>query len=118
MIYMSDGFQNNIQSWVSLDNRIKNLSQQVKDLRSQRGSLTNNIFTYAESNNLENAIIQITDGKLKFQNVKQTSPLTWGLVKETLTECLNDDTAVDKIIKLMKSKRDIKYSYDIKRTYK
>ena len=36
---MSDGFQNNIQSWVSLDNRIKNLSQQVKDLRSQRGSL-------------------------------------------------------------------------------
>ena len=42
---MSDGFQNNIQSWVSLDNRIKNLSQQVKDLRSQRSTLTNNIFS-------------------------------------------------------------------------
>ena len=27
---MSDEFQNNIQSWVSLDNRIKNLSQEVK----------------------------------------------------------------------------------------
>ena len=54
---MSDEFQNNIQSWVSLDNRIKNLSQQVKNLRSQRNTLTSNIFTYAESNNLENAIM-------------------------------------------------------------
>ena len=113
---MSDEFQNNIQSWVSLDNRIKNLSQQVKNLRSQRNTLTNNIFTYAESNNLENAIIQITDGKLKFQNVKQTSPLTFSLVQETLQEFFNEDVT-EKIIDRLKSKRDIKYSYDIKRTY-
>ena len=115
---MSSEFQKNIQNWVTLDNQIKTLNQQVKELRVNRNSLTGTIFNYAESNNLENAVVQISDGKLKFQNVKQTSPLTWGLVKETLTECLNDDTAVDKIIKIMKSKRDIKYSYDIKRTYK
>lgn len=114
---MSDQFQNNIQSWVSLDNRIKNLSQQVKDLRSQRSTLTSNIFTYAESNNLENAIIQITDGKLKFQNIKQTSPLTFRLVQETLMECFNDENMVKKIIDKLKNKRDIKFSYDIKRTY-
>tara|TARA_B100000073_G_C23732719_1_gene571367 strand:+ start:1273 stop:1617 length:345 start_codon:yes stop_codon:yes gene_type:complete len=113
---MSDEFQNNIQSWVSLDNRIKNLSQQVKNLRSQRNTLTNNIFTYAESNNLENAIIQITDGKLKFQNVKQTSPLTFRLVQETLLEFF-DDNVTEKIIDRLKNKRDTKYSYDIKRTY-
>ena len=115
---MTEQFQKNIQNWVTLDNQIKNLQQEIKSTRNNRNYLTNQIFTYAEKNNLENAVIQITDGKLKFQNVKQTSPLTWGLVKETLTECLNDDTAVDKIIKIMKSKRDIKYSYDIKRTYK
>mgnify|MGYP001231527798 FL=1 len=115
---MTEHFQKNIQNWVTLDNQVKNLQQQVKVIRNTRNELTNQIFIYAEKNNLENAVIQITDGKLKFQNVKQTSPLTWGLVKETLTECLNDDTAVDKIIKIMKSKRDIKYSYDIKRTYK
>ena len=113
---MSDEFQNNIQSWVSLDNRIKNLSQEVKNLRSQRNTLTSNIFTYAESNNLENAIIQITDGKLKFQNVKQTSPLTFRLVQETLLEFF-DDNVTEKIIDRLKNKRDTKYSYDIKRTY-
>tara|TARA_X000000368_G_scaffold186352_1_gene147114 strand:- start:967 stop:1311 length:345 start_codon:yes stop_codon:yes gene_type:complete len=114
---MTEKFQKNIQNWVTLDNQIKNLNQEIKLIRNTRNDLTSEIFTYAEENNLENAVIQITDGKLKFQNVKQTSPLTWTLVKDTLSECLNADT-VDKIIKLMKSKRDIKYSYDIKRTYK
>ena len=114
---MSDSFKIIFRSWVSLDNRIKNLSQQVKDLRSQRSTLTNNIFTYAESNNLENAIIQITDGKLKFQNVKQTSPLTFRLVRETLMECFENEDMVEKIIEKLRAKREIKYSYDIKRTY-
>ena len=70
---MSNAFQSNIQNWVAIDNQIKTLNQEAKELRSQRNDLTNNIFTYAESNNLENAVIQISDGKLKFQNVKQTA---------------------------------------------
>tara|TARA_B000000441_G_C21376808_1_gene141790 strand:- start:45 stop:272 length:228 start_codon:yes stop_codon:yes gene_type:complete len=74
---MSSEFQSNIQNWVAIDNQIKTLNQEAKDLRSERNELTNSIFTYAESNNLENAVIQISDGKLKFQNVKQTAPLTF-----------------------------------------
>ena len=33
---MSEGFQKNIQNWVSVDNKIKALQNQVKELRSQR----------------------------------------------------------------------------------
>ena len=77
---MTDKFQTNIQEWVSIDNRMKNLQQQIKDLRNQKNDLTNNIFTYAESNNLENTVIQISDGKLKFHNMKQNFSLTF-LVK-------------------------------------
>ena len=114
---MTDKFQTNIQEWVSIDNRMKNLQQQVKELRNEKNNLTNNIFTYAETNNLENAVIQISDGKLKFHNMKQTSPLTFRLVKETLSECFDSEELIEKIIDKIKSKRDIKYSYDIKRTY-
>ena len=85
---MSEVFQKNIQNWVSVDNKIKALQNQVKELRSQRSDLTTNIFSYAENNNLENAVIQISDGKLKFANVKQTSPLTYGLVEEALKDCI------------------------------
>ena len=114
---MSNNFQQNIQNWVSVDNKIKNLQQEVKELRGTRNSLTQNIFTYAETNNLENAVIQITDGKLKFQNVKQTSPLTFKLVKEVLNECIGNEEHVAQIIKAMKNKRESKYVYDIRRTY-
>ena len=114
---MSSHFQKNIQDWVAIDNQIKNLNQQVKELRSNRTTLTNNIFTYAESNNLENAVIQISDGKLKFQNVKQTSPLTFKLVKEALEDCIDNEQHVAAIMKVIKDKRESKYVYDIRRTY-
>ena len=114
---MSSVFQKNIQEWVTVDNQIKTLNQEIKELRGNRNSLTNNIFTYAESNNLENAVIQISDGKLKFQNLKQTSPISFKLVKEVLNECIDNVEHVEAIITAIKNKRESKYTYDIKRTY-
>jgi len=114
---MSSIFQKNIQDWVTVDNQIKTLNQEIKELRGNRNSLTNNIFTYAESNNLENAVIQISDGKLKFQNLKQTAPISFKLVKEVLNECIDNEEHVEAIITAIKNKRESKYTYDIKRTY-
>ena len=114
---MSSVFQKNIQDWVTVDNQIKTLNQEIKELRGNRNSLTNNIFTYAESNNLENAVIQISDGKLKFQNIKQTAPISFKLVKEVLNECIDNEEHVEAIITAIKNKRESKYTYDIKRTY-
>ena len=114
---MSSIFQKNIQEWVTVDNQIKTLNQEIKELRGNRNSLTNNIFTYAESNNLENAVIQISDGKLKFQNLKQTAPISFKLVKEVLNECIDNEEHVEAIITAIKNKRESKYTYDIKRTY-
>jgi arginine decarboxylase-like protein len=114
---MSSVFQKNIQEWVTVDNQIKTLNQEIKELRGNRNSLTNNIFTYAESNNLENAVIQISDGKLKFQNLKQTAPISFKLVKEVLNECMDNEEHVEAIITAIKNKRESKYTYDIKRTY-
>ena len=111
-------FKKNIQNWVSVDNKIKALQKpSKKKLRSQRTDLTSSIFSYAENNNLENAVIQISDGKLKFANVKQTSPLTYGLVEEALNDCIESEEAVKNIIKHIKSKRQTSFKYDIKRSY-
>ena len=115
---MSQQFQKNIQSWVNIDNKIKNLKEDLKNLRSNKNQLTNSIFTYAESNNLENAIIQISDGKLKFQNIKTTSPLTFKFVEECLNECIPNKEQVKHLIQFIKQKRTVQCKYDIKRTYK
>jgi len=115
---MSSSFQTNIQRWVSVDNKIKSLQQEIKSLRNDKHTLTDAIFTYAESNNLENAIIKISDGKLKFQNVKTSSPLTFKLVEECLNDCIQNEEQVKELIKYIKQKRTSHYNYDIKRTYK
>ena len=44
-------------------------------------------------------------------------PLTFKLIKEALDECIGNEEHVKAIIKVIKNKRETKYSYDIKRTY-
>ena len=114
---MSNEFQENIKEWVCLDNKIKKIQKEVKEIRCLKAELSNNIFIYAEQNNLGNAVIQISDGKLKFQNTKSTSPLTYGFLEQCLVECINDETQVTNLIKYIKSKRTHKYNSDIRRTY-
>ena len=115
---MSEDFQTNIQQWVNIDNKIKKLSSELKEFRNNKHELTRNNFTYAESNNLENAVIQISDGKLKFQNIKTTNPLTFSFIESCLKDLIEDETKVKDIIKYIKQKRVPKYNYDIKRSYK
>jgi hypothetical protein len=110
-------FQNDVKNWVMVDNQIKQNSEKVKELRKQRTHLSTKIFSYAEENNLENAVIEISDGKLKFQQNKQTSPLTFKFLEECLNECIQNEEQVKQIIKFVKSKREFRYVSDIKRFY-
>ena len=66
-----NSFKKILKTGVNIDNQIKTSSTTSKKFKNEKSDLTDNIFNYAEQNNLENAVIQISDGKLKFQNVKQ-----------------------------------------------
>ena len=61
-------FEGQIQQWVSIDNQLKGLNEKVKELRDKKNVLSENITKYASTNNLSNATVQISDGKLKFTN--------------------------------------------------
>ena len=89
---------------------------EVKELRNEKNDLTDVILDYAD-NNLENAVIKISDGRLKFQNVKSTSPLTYTFLKTCLLDLIPDENKVNEMLKYIKSK-EVKTSYDIRRTYK
>lgn len=106
-----------IQQWVNFDDQLKSYTNKVKELRFKKNSLTKSIFDIAEQNNLQNAVIEISDGKLKFQNLKQSSPLNFKFLKQCLSECISDEDTVKNIIDYIKQKREIKYIHDIKRSY-
>lgn len=113
-----ESFQKNIKSWVQLDNQIKKLSSELNLLRQTRNDYQAQITSYAEENRLDNAVIEISDGNLRFNNYKQTSPLTLKYVDKCLSECIGDEETVEKIMNYIKEKRDFKYQNNIKRTYK
>jgi len=110
-------FTESIREWVSIDNKIKKYQDEVKKERVIRNALTASILEKAAESNMEHAVIEITDGKLKFQNTRVTAPLTFKFLEECLNECINGEEQVKQIIKYIKSKRDVKYVSDIKRSY-
>jgi len=110
-------FEKNIKEWVALDNQEKKLKDRVKEIRSTKNNISDKIFVYTEENNLGHATIEISDGKLKFQNTKITSPLTFKFLEKCLSECIENKEQVDAIIKYVKSSRESKYEPVIKRMY-
>ena len=84
-------FEEHIREWVATDNIIKKMNEQIREERTKRNTLGETILSYATENSLENSIVQITDGKLKFQNSKSTAPLTYKYVIECLEHCLDEN---------------------------
>ena len=110
-------FQDNIKQWVGLDTQLKSLNEQSKSIRERRAELADTIHAHVESHNLSNAIVNISDGKLRFSSVKQTAPLTLKFVQSCLQECIENDEQVAHIMGVIKESRTVNISPDIKRSY-
>jgi hypothetical protein len=110
-------FDQYIQKWVSIDNKIKVLNEKAKELKQERNNAEEVIIKYVNTNGLSNAVVNISDGKLKFGQTKQVSPLTLKYVEACLSKCINNADQVELIMNYIKSSREISYEADIKRTY-
>jgi len=110
-------FENQIQQWVSLDNQLKKLNEQTKELRDKRNTLYENISDYASENNISNSTIQISDGKLRFVNTKVPEPLTFKYLEKTLAEVIKNESQIKMIVNHLKEKRSIKVVSELKRYY-
>lgn len=108
-------FEGQIQQWVSLDNQIKQLTEKTKELREKRNVLEENITTHANNNNMSNATVQISDGRLRFINTKITEPLTFKYLEKTLAEVIKNESQIKLIMEHIKQKRNVKVVQEIKR---
>ena len=110
-------FEQHIQQWVSIDNQMKQLSDKMKELRDKKTVLNDAIFTHVEESNLSNASVKISDGKIKFAQVKDTQQLTFKYLETCLNEIIKNEDQVNKIIDYIRNKREVKYVPEIKRFY-
>ena len=108
-------FEENIRNWIKLDNKIKEENEALKILKEQRMSLETNILNHVSNNNLDNAVIKINNGQLRFTNIKQTQALTYKYINECLLNCISNEEQVDLIMNFIKEQREIKEKVEIKR---
>ena len=108
-------FENKIQQWVQLDNQLKLLNEQVKNLREQRNSLETNLTNYAKTNHMTDSTIKVNNDKLKFIDTKVPEPLTFKYLEKTLGEIIKNEAQVNLIMEHIKQKRVVKIVPEIKR---
>jgi len=110
-------FEQQIQQWVHIDNQLKTLGDKVKELREQKNNLSQQINTHVETKQLTNASVKISDGQLKFIQVKETQQLTFKYLETCLSEIIKNEDQVKQIVEYVKNKREVKYVPEIKRFY-
>jgi hypothetical protein len=111
-------FESNIKEWVKIDDQLKLLQQKQKELREKKCELNHEINTYIETNHLNNSIIQISDGSLKYNSSKISQPLTFRFVRECLSNCISNQESVEQLMNYIKEHRESKINYELKRYYK
>ena len=110
-------FEIQVQQWVALDNQLQTINEKAKAIRSEKNQMEENILQYATKHNLTNSLINISDGRLKFLNTKQTPPLTLKYIEDCLSKCIKNPDHVKSVMTYIKDNRDSKYSQDLKRYY-
>jgi hypothetical protein len=110
-------FEESIQKWVSLDNQLRSIQDKTKQLREDKNKIEDGIIKYVDAHQLQNSMVKISDGKLKFTMVKQTNPLTLKYVDECLGKCIKNPDQVKLIMNYIKDSRNSKIIPDIKRFY-
>ena len=110
-------FEQQIQQWVAIDNQMKILNENIKELREKKNNISQQINNHIENVQLSNTSVKISDGQLKFVKIKETQQLTFKYLEICLSEIIKNEEQVKKIVEYIKNKREIKYVSEIKRLY-
>ena len=116
--------EDKIKKWVMLDNQVKQLYNKMKLLKDEKNELTNSLIEHFDNANKKYPIINISDGKLSFIEVKQPNALSYKFLEQCLIDYFkinsnNNDVNnnIKVIMELIKSKRTYTLNKTIKRVY-
>ena len=107
-------FHHDVKKWVEYDNEIKILNSKIKTLREARVEHEKSVIKYVEKNKMENSVVKISDGLLKFSNVLVSQNLTYKYLQTCLLDLFSHEE-VNRLIAHIKNKRGVNNHLDIKR---
>ncbi len=107
--------EESIRSWVVLDNQIRTLTDQLRSLRARRGEAQNLVLERAKVEGALSARVRVSDGYLRFAQVRTTPPLSLRYVDSCLRKCVPDPQRAARIMSFIKDARQTKSEMTIKR---
>ena len=107
--------EDGIRTWVSLDNRIRQLSDQLQKLREQRSEAADAVLAEAQDKQLLSTRVRVSDGYLRFAQARTTPPLSLKYVETCLSRCIPDAGQSAKIMRFIKEARPVKEEVTIRR---
>jgi hypothetical protein len=107
-----------VSKWITIDNRIQELSAELKQLKNDKNILDLSLINYAKNNNLENATVKVNNNKMKFSVTKTSEPITFKYLERNLGNIIKNEDQLHKTIDYLKEKREVKYNYNVKQINK
>lgn len=114
---MTQEFEQGIRQWIKLDNQLKEINAKAKQIREERSQVTDALIEQSETHGLQNATINITNGKLKIAETKTPAQLSIKFIQQCLYECIDDQEQVNYLVDYIKEKRPYKIGKDVKRYF-
>lgn len=115
---MAQELEKNMRQWTILDNKIRDLNQEIKVARSQKNEIGSAVCEFMKTRGLENKKIDIGNSVVSIYEKNEYSSLTYGYIEKCLGEIIPEKDKVALIIKQLKDKREIKKSSDLRRRFK
>ena len=115
---MSEYLQEKVKCWVTMDNNIRDMADRIKLIKDDKSETQSNITDYIKDHNMENSIIRTSDSDIRFTVTRTAAPLTFKYLHTCLSELVEDEEQVQRMISYIKEKRPIKELMDMKRIFR
>jgi hypothetical protein len=111
---VSEQFKQSIIRWVKLDDDLKKIRETVKEINEEKKQSEQYILTYLE--NIGQADVAISDGKLSRQVSKSQAPLKKENIHKALVDIVKDDNKAVQITDHILNSRETKQKISLRRT--
>jgi hypothetical protein len=111
---VTEEFKEMVVSWVKIDDKIRDLSSTIKELKDEKKQFEEFILEYMS--NVQENVINISDGKLRLNKATTKAPLKEENITESLIKYTNDKLKAEQLTKFIYDNRPTTTRTNLKRT--
>lgn len=111
---VSNKFVNSIKQWVTLDDRMQKLKEELKKISNEKKEFEQVVL--AELDKMDEKVISISDGKIRKNISKSQTPLKKEHIQKTIFDFTKDESKTSEMIDQMMKSRQMVERVNLKRT--